>query len=233
MSLLVLFDIDGTLLIGAAAAHRDALHAAIAEVWGVDLSAVHVETGGRTDPEIARSILAAGGIERVRVDERFAAFPAAVVRHYEALVPADLSAHVAPHALAVLDHLESSGSGRLSLVTGNLEPVARLKLGSARIGARFAAGQGGFGSDSAIRSELPPIARARAGAAWNGGAPWPAERTVIVGDTPRDIACARADGDHVVAVATGPFAAGDLGDADVVLEDLSALPEALARYGRA
>ena len=92
-------------------------------------------------------------------------------------------------------------------MTGNLEPVARLKLTRAGIGRHFASGQGGFGSDSEDRSDLPPIARARA-AAWNGGEPWPRERTVVVGDTPRDIACARADGVHVVAVPTGPFAAG-------------------------
>ncbi len=142
-------------------------------------------------------------------------------------MPDDLSAHVAPHALAALDDIERRGTGRLSLVTGNLEPVARLKLASAGIGARFPAGQGGFGSDSAVRADLPPIARARAGALWNGGEPWPAERTVIVGDTPRDIACARADGVRVVAVATGPFPAEDLRAADVVLADLSALPAAL------
>ena len=92
---------------------------------------------------------------------------------------------------------------RLALVTGNLEPIARLKLRAAGIVRHFAPGQGGFGSDSEDRSDLPPLARERA-AAGNGGAPWPREQTVVIGDTPRDIACARADGVHVVAVATGP-----------------------------
>jgi phosphoglycolate phosphatase-like HAD superfamily hydrolase len=49
----------------------------------------------------------------------------------------------------------------------------------------------------------------------------------VIGDTPRDIACARADGALVVAVATGPFGADQLSDADVVLEDLRELDAAL------
>ena len=88
---------------------------------------------------------------------------------------------------------------RLSLVTGNLEPIARLKLERAGVGRFFAAGQGGFGSDHEDRGRLPAIARARA-----SDPPWPRERTVVIGDTPRDIACARADGVRVAAVATGP-----------------------------
>ena len=61
------------------------------------------------------------------------------------------------------------------------------------------------------REQLPPIARARAG-------DWPRERTVVIGDTPRDIACARADGLRVVAVATGPFGVEELADADAVVD---------------
>ena len=99
----------------------------------------------------------------------------------------------------------------LSLVTGNFEPVARLKLARAGVGHHFPAGQGGFGSDSEDRADLPGIARRRAG---RDGRAHPRERTMVIGDTPRDIACARADGVRCVAVTTGPFAAADLRDAD-------------------
>jgi phosphoglycolate phosphatase-like HAD superfamily hydrolase len=58
--------------------------------------------------------------------------------------------------------------------------------------------------------------------------PWPRERTVVIGDTPRDIACARADGVAVVAIATGPFGVEDLRDADAVVQHPSELPAALA-----
>jgi phosphoglycolate phosphatase-like HAD superfamily hydrolase len=105
---------------------------------------------------------------------------------------------------------------RLSLVTGNLEPIARLKLDRAGIGRYFEPGQGGFGSDHHERSELPAIARRRAG-------DWPRERTVVIGDTPRDIACARADGVRVIAVATGQFGIEALADADAVVDDARAL----------
>ena len=53
------------------------------------------------------------------------------------------------------------------------------------------------------------------------------ERTVVVGDTPRDIACARADGAHVVAVTTGPFGADRLEGADAVIAGLGELAGAL------
>ena len=85
---------------------------------------------------------------------------------------------------------------RFSLVTGNYERVARLKLARAGIGSWFPEGQGGFGSDSEQREHLPPIARSRAG-------DWPRERTIVIGDTPRDIACARADGLRVAGGGDG------------------------------
>jgi phosphoglycolate phosphatase-like HAD superfamily hydrolase len=106
----------------------------------------------------------------------------------------------------------------LSLVTGNLEPVARLKLERAGVGGYFAHGQGAFGSDSEDRNELVPIARTRAALP-----AWPRERTVVIGDTPRDIACARADGVRVVAVGTGPFGVEALADADAVVDNARAL----------
>ncbi len=115
---------------------------------------------------------------------------------------------------------------RLSLVTGNLEPVARLKLKRAGLGRWFAAGQGAFGSDSEDRSELPAIARRRAGRL-DGGRPYPRERTVVIGDTPRDIACARADGVRCIAVATGSYGAEALAEADAVVASAHGLVAAL------
>ena len=135
------------------------------------------------------------------------------------LCPADLSERVTPGIGELLGELAGRDADfRLSLVTGNLEPVARLKLARAGIGDYFDPGQGGFGSDHASRAELPPIARARASAP-----PWARARTVVIGDTPRDIACARAARVRVAAVATGPFAIEALADADAVVDDARAL----------
>lgn len=226
--MLLLFDIDGTLLIRGAHEHALALHDAIEQTWGVDLRGVRVETGGRTDPDIARDILMRGGVGSAHIDERIDGFREALVARYAQLVPDDLSEKVAPGAAETLETLAGDPSKHLSLVTGNVQGVARLKLRAAGIGRFFEQGQGGFGCDSPDRADLPAVARARAGRAWNGDAPWPRERTVVVGDTPRDIACARADGVRVVAVPTGPFEAGALGEADALIGSLHELPAALA-----
>ena len=226
--MLVLFDIDGTLLIRGADAHREALYAAIADVWGSSLAHIRVETGGRTDLEIAREILLEGGVDAKRVDDGMPAFRESVVIHYSRRAPDDLSDRVAPGALAVLEQLAADSRTHASLVTGNIEGVAWLKLKAAGIARFFAHGQGGFGSDSEDRADLPAVARLRA-ASLNGGEPWPRSRTVVVGDTPRDIACARADGVRCVAVPTGPYTWDDLKRADVVIDSLAELPEALAR----
>ncbi len=93
-----------------------------------------------------------------------------------------------PELLAQLSRREDQTFG---LVTGNYEAIARLKLRRAGIGHWFDGGIGAFGSDAEDRTELPAIARRRAGAP---GTPYPRERTVVIGDTPRDIACAHADG---------------------------------------
>ncbi len=208
--MLLLFDIDGTLLIKAAGAHAEALRAALEEVWAVpDASAVKVETAGRTDPEIARLMLGELGVPAERIDAGMPAFRDACAREYARRVPADLSDRVAPGVPELLERLAARDDVTLSLVTGNLEPVARAKLGAAGIGHFFAPGQGGFGSDHEHRAELPAIARRRAG-------DHPREGTVVIGDTPRDIACARADGVRVVAVATGPHPPDELGEADGV-----------------
>jgi len=146
---------------------------------------------------------------------------------YEELCPPDLSSFVAPGVIEALDALAGEPARyRLALVTGNLEPVARRKLASAGIGHYFAAGQGGFGSDAEHRGELPAVARARAGG-------WARERTVVIGDTPRDIACARADGVRVIAIATGPYSAEALADADAVVDGVRAALPVLADFARA
>jgi phosphoglycolate phosphatase len=209
---LLLWDIDGTLLLKASFEHAEAIHAAIKRVYGVEIPDARVEAAGRTDFAIARSILTLAGVSAARVDERLGSLRAAAVEEYSRRVPDDLSSRVAPHVPEVLDELAQRAGVRLSLVTGNLEPIARMKLRAAGIGHHFARGQGGFGSDAEDRAELPGIARARAG----NHAP---DDTIVIGDTPRDIACARADGVRVIAVTTGPYDADQLRHADAVCRD--------------
>ena len=226
MTALLLFDIDGTLLLKASEAHRDAIHAGLRDVYGLrDPSGLTVgDAAGRTDSEIARELHVAAGGDPGTFDERHVEFRVACAAAFAAACPPDLAAHVAPGMAGLLDGLAGV---RLSLVTGNYEPIARLKLARAGLGHHFPAGQGGFGSDAEERGLLPEIARRRAGAA--DGTPHPRERTIVSGDTPRDIACARADGLRVLAVATGPYPVSALGAADGVAADGFALRELLER----
>ena len=176
-----------------------------------------VEAAGRTDAAIARDLLVASGHASEAIDARADDVIAAACALYDELCPADLSARVAPGVPAALESLGGRPDDfRFSLVTGNFERIARRKLGSAGIGDWFPEGQGGFGSDAEDRGALPAVARRRAGG-------WPRERTVVIGDTPRDIACARADGLRVIAVATGPFAVEQLADADAVCDSAAAV----------
>ena len=219
--MLLLFDVDGTLLLKATAAHAAAVHEALREVYGIgDLSAVRVEAAGRTDYEIGRAICLQLGISADRFDAGREDFRIACVAAYARLCPEDLSEFVAPGVTDVLEALARRDGTRLALLTGNLEPIARLKLARAGLGRFFEPGQGGFGSDHEDRTELPAIARRRAGH-------YPRAKTVVIGDTPRDIACARADGVRCIAVATGPYGPDDLADADVVLRSAHELLDAL------
>jgi phosphoglycolate phosphatase-like HAD superfamily hydrolase len=197
------------------------VHDALREVYGItDPRGAKVEAAGRTDVEIARDISLLSGVSAERFDDGRDDFRAACVAAYARLCPRDLSGYVAPGVPGVLDALHARDGVTLGLLTGNLEPVARLKLARAGLREYFEPWVGGFGSDNEDRTELPAIARARAGG-------YPRAQTVIIGDTPRDIACARADGLRCIAVATGPFTPEQLSAADAVLDSAHDLLDVL------
>lgn len=226
--MLLLFDIDGTLLLDAAEAHAAAMHAALRSVFGLaDPAAARIHPAGRTDGDIARAILLQLGVPAETVDARADDLRVACCEEYARRVPEDLSAHVAPGMRESLEELAAHEEKRLSLVTGNFEPIARLKLRAAGLEGFFPPGQGGFGSDDEDRTRLPEVARRRAGS--TGGQAYPRERTVVIGDTPRDIACARADGVRCVAVSTGLYGAAELADADAVARSGHELVDVLGR----
>jgi phosphoglycolate phosphatase-like HAD superfamily hydrolase len=223
--LLLLFDIDGTLVAGATEAHREAMHEALRTVHGVDAAARErrlLSPAGRTDPEIARMILLDAGVSAERIDARADAVQEACGRAYARLCPSDLSMFVLPGVVDLLSWLSGRTDARVGLLTGNYQAVARLKLARAGLGSHFAGGPGGFGSDDEDRAALPAIARRRAGSV---GRPHPREQTMVIGDTPRDIACARADGVRAVAVATGPYGREELTGADAIARDAEQLRE--------
>jgi phosphoglycolate phosphatase-like HAD superfamily hydrolase len=220
---LLLFDIDGTLVSGATDAHRDAMHEALRVVHGIDPTRVMrrpLRAAGRTDPEIARTILLDAGVSAERIDDRADDVREECCRAYARLCPQDLSDKVLPGVPELLTSLASRSDVTLALLTGNYECIARLKLARAGIGRRFPSGEGAYGSDDEDRAALPRIARRRAGPL---GSPHPRDRTIVIGDTPRDIACARADGVRCIAVASGPFSEDELTGADCVAADTRGL----------
>jgi phosphoglycolate phosphatase len=225
--MLLLFDVDGTLLLGAAQAHKDAFNVAVHEVFGIkDPSPYRVATPGKTDLQIAREVLLKAGFDARVIDDRIDALGEAWCRAH-AERQRDIADRVAPGMRELLKWLSGHDQCRLSLLTGNLEPIARLKLARAGIGDFFARGQGAFGSDSEDRAELPAVARRRAGRP--GDEPFPRTHTAVIGDTPLDIACARADGVRAIGVATGPYSVDDLRAADDVAVDAAGLRDVLAR----
>lgn len=199
MRRLVLFDIDGTLL-SAGGSGKRAFRDALVEVFGTPGPIDGYSFAGRTDPQIARELLAADGVDAERIDAGMDALWEAYLRRFEREIAA-AEVRVLPGARALVDRVEAAGNGVvLGLLTGNVREGARLKLERAGLGfRRFRVGA--YGSDHAERPELPAVAVARAEALT--GHAFRGKEIVIVGDTPFDIACGEHLGVRTIAVATG------------------------------
>lgn len=228
MSTLILFDIDGTLVWRASTEHAVAVVEAIHAVHGQQPLNV-VDAAGRTDRAIVRMLLRDVGMADEAIDEGMEEALRHAAEAYETGCPPDLAHTVVPGIPGLLDELAGEReSWTLGLVTGNIESVAHRKLTAAGIHTPLMPFTGAYGSDHEDRSELVPIAQARAAvAAGLTDRAWPSERTIVVGDTPHDISCARAAGAAVIAVTTGAFRAEALADADLIATDAAELAAAL------
>ena len=195
---LFLFDIDGT-LVTAGGAGRVALTRALADVYGETGPIDGYDFRGKTDPRIVLDLLAAAGWDeadvRARLDDCFRAY----VRELEALVGAGDRVRVLPGVAELVSALGRRPDAVVGLLTGNIEPGARVKLAPTGLWPRFRLGA--FGSDDHDRRRLPAIACDRAHALL--GHRFAFGRVTIIGDTPLDVDCARACGAVAVAVATG------------------------------
>jgi phosphoglycolate phosphatase-like HAD superfamily hydrolase len=216
---LVLFDIDGTLILSGRAGVR-ALNRALAQMYGRADVLDGIPVAGRTDRAIVTDALVDVGVEPT---------PAAIdaVRHaYLATLPEELARPVRdPSGVlggvpALLDELDRRADLRVGLLTGNFEQGAEMKLKHFQLWHRF--GFGAFGDDHLDRRDLVPVAIARA----IGAPPFrDACRVVVIGDTQLDIDCARAHGACAIAVATGGSSRAQLeaAGADVVVDSLAEL----------
>lgn len=196
---LLLFDVDGT-LVHVDGAGREALRSALTAVYGRTGPIDTFDFRGRTDPEIVRGLLRAAGLEDDAIDR---GLDALWERYFRSL-DRELGARrdrlrTCPGVRAFLERLDADDRFLPALVTGNAEGGARRKLRACGLDGVFPFGA--FGSDSERRSELPPLAVRRARE--RTGREFRSEEVWVIGDTPLDIACARASGVRAVAVATG------------------------------
>jgi phosphoglycolate phosphatase-like HAD superfamily hydrolase len=194
---LVLFDIDGT-LVDCGGQTRRPFAAALEAVYGTAGDLPGYDFSGKTDPRIVLDLMTGAGLERERVLERLDEVRDRYLEGLEsALEPSRV--RLLPAVVERLEELAARADVAVGLLTGNWRGGARLKLGSRGLGGYF--GFGAYGDDSIERDHLPPIALERAFTAV--GRRFDPAATLIVGDSPLDVACARAHGIRCLAVATG------------------------------
>jgi phosphoglycolate phosphatase-like HAD superfamily hydrolase len=212
----VLFDIDGTLLVTGGAGGV-AWQRAFEELHGVEANVAEHTDAGMTDPEIAaiifREVIGREGTQ----GERSKAI-GSYLKHLPDAVAESAGYRVMPGIEELLPRLIESGV-LLGLVTGNIEAAAHIKLARAHLNRFFSFG--GYGSDSADRTEVTKAALGR-GALVSGGT-LADGACIAVGDTPRDVVAGHGAGIKVVGVATGSYEVEQLraAGADCALSSVS------------
>lgn len=202
MKTLLLWDIDGTLILSGGAGYR-ALGVALRTEFGIEGTLEGVELAGRTDRWIARSVFRKFNLP---------ATPEAIDRYLEAYLralPGELAvpgARTLPGVAEILEALGRRGDVASGLLTGNLRRGAEIKLRHHGLWTHFAFGA--FADDAEVRDELGPHAVRRACA--HHEVEFATHRVWVIGDTPHDIACGKAIGAHTVAVATGGYTVEEL-----------------------
>lgn len=213
---LILFDIDGTLVDSGGAGVR-ALDYAFREVLSIENTFRDISMAGKTDLQIVREGLSKHGLppDNGIVPQITDSY----VRHLSIEIN-NSDKHLKPGIVEALEALKQRNERyQVGLLTGNFEQGAKIKLGAFGLNEYFATGA--FGSDHEDRNKLLPIAVERFRII--SGRDFDYTDCVIIGDTPRDVMCARPYNAICIAVATGPYGASSLvaAGADVVVEDLS------------
>jgi phosphoglycolate phosphatase-like HAD superfamily hydrolase len=215
---LILFDIDGTLVLTGGAGGR-AMSLAFEEIFGIRDAFRGIAMAGRTDAWIVSDTAAAHRIPPDSPD--LARFPHIYLRHLAAELqqPGNGRKGTMPGVRKLLDTLAARDDVYLALLTGNYEAGARLKLEYFDLWRYFPCGA--FGDDAPQRNGL--VSKAVAQIAACGGPVFSAADATVIGDTPLDVECASFCGARSLAVATGSHSVEELraAGADEVLPDLS------------
>ena len=198
MRWLLLFDIDGT-LVSTGGAGSKAMAVALEDMYGSSDGLMDLRMAGKTDPTIFKEAVRILGLPAQPGDlERFHAL---YLEHLARFIGTMPGGRVMPGVTELLEACASKEMVHVGLLTGNWREGARLKLSAFGLWKWFEVGA--FSDDSEIRDELLPYAVRRLRELH--GDPVNTARTVVVGDTPSDIRCARPHGALTLAVATGPY----------------------------
>jgi phosphoglycolate phosphatase len=215
---LVLFDVDGTLLLTGGAGMR-AMKAAAAALFGETFRWDGIVVAGHLDPLIFAEAAALNRLDDAPSHHE------AFRRRYLEVLPNELARHpervrAMPGIRESLDELRADGVATLGLLTGNYAEAIPLKLSAIGLDPAWFEITA-FGEEAATRRDLTALALAKY--AERVGAPVDPHRVVIVGDTPRDVDCAHAHGCFAFAVATGGYDARALAEAgaDLVVSNLA------------
>ena len=195
MQLLLLWDIDGTLISSGGAGMR-ALQRALQTVFGIDGSLADIDFAGRTDPWIMREVFRKFALPAT--PENFDRF----FNGYVEALPAELAnphARVLPGVREILRAVMGHGQIAQGLLTGNMRRGAQAKLAHHGLWEHFEFGA--FADDSEHRNQLGPHAVRRA--LERHGVSFAADAVWVIGDTPHDIACGKAIGARTLGVGTG------------------------------
>lgn len=197
----LLFDIDGTLIRAVRRPeYRGRIRQMLVDVFGTCGRISEVDFGGKTDLAIYREALECVGISSADIHERLPLLEAEMVSILADLASTGEVFRLCEGVRNLLEDVQSMPRFLPSLLTGNVERLAQAKLRVVGIDHYFR-WRGAFGSDAEERNHLPAIAAERI--AEQTGKRLAPERFIIIGDTPRDIACARHFGARAVAVASG------------------------------
>jgi phosphoglycolate phosphatase-like HAD superfamily hydrolase len=222
---LVLWDIGRT-LVTMAGVGSDLLAHALHLTTGVEL--VHLpDLGGRTDRELVTTVLTTHGVtaDESLIERMFREMATAAHARTAHMRTVGIAL---PGASAALAALATTPGIVQTVVTGNIAPVARLKLAAVDLDTFIDFDIGGYGSESAIRGDLVDLARSRATA--KHGITLPSDRVVVIGDTVHDVAAAKFSGAYAIGVATGLMTTASqlhAAGADLVLASLADTAEVI------
>jgi len=214
---ILLFDIDGTLLDPLGEGHT-CIRMALEEVFGTAGPIDSYDMSGKTDWQIVMELMGLAGLESKQIEPYLPAAFSAYVRHVAQAAPT-LKMHVLPGVSALIERLAVDDRFLLGLLTGNVREAVPIKLQAAGLSPTYFQ-FGAYGSESIDRNKLPGLALDRAKKLL--GTNLPPKSALVIGDTPRDVACARHAGMKVLCVATGGYSleALDAHAPDFLLKDL-------------